>query len=144
MSGSAEREDTLVRYLLGRLPEADRVRLEDRFLNEPELDDQLLQATDDLIHDYLEGDLSADDRSHFESHFLDTEGHRERLEFVQGLVTLSRRDLHVQARRFPVWLAAAAGLALALLGAWFWMQLRPEGPPQQAGLPPTVPEQTSP
>jgi len=46
----------------------------------------LLRAEDELIDDYVRGALSASDRRLFESHFICTEGRRQRLETVKSLV----------------------------------------------------------
>src|SRR5262245_52819999 len=84
-------QEPLVDYLLGRMPDAARVALEIRLFDEGELDDQLLAVTDDLIHDYLSGGLSGEDRSRFESHFLAEPGNRERLAFIKSLVAAVHR-----------------------------------------------------
>jgi len=71
--------------------EGERVALEERLLGDDDLDEELLATTDDLIHAYLSGALSGEDRRRFESYFLDSPDHRERLAFLTDLVSAVER-----------------------------------------------------
>jgi anti-sigma factor RsiW len=87
----AERERKLVQYLLGTLPPGEQVELEDRYMADDDLHEELLAITDDLIHAYLVGKLSPDERRQFETHLLASPRWRERLEFMRVLLAAIRR-----------------------------------------------------
>jgi hypothetical protein len=134
----AEREERLARFLLGALPPEEHAGIEERLFLDDDLDEELRAATDDLIHGYLSGSLSDEDRRRFETHFLASPIHRERMEFVQDLLVAAAR---VSKRRRPpapalaafgarAWLAAAV-VALAAGGAALVFSLWPRQRPGQ-------------
>ena len=81
------RDTELRGYHLGTLPAERQEEIDDHFLADDAVHAELQAAADDLIHAYLAGQLSAGDRARFESHFLRSRGHRERLAFMRTLVT---------------------------------------------------------
>jgi hypothetical protein len=127
-----EKEERLIRYLLGTASPEEEAEIEESLFVEPGLHDELLATTDDLIRAYLVGKLPADDRKRFETHFLASARRRERFEFLKDVLA-TIRDVSGRARpalggvrrgvdwRNP-WLAlaallvVAAGLYVALLG----------------------------
>src|SRR5262245_53494235 len=72
--------DWLTRYLLGELSEREQIALEKDFSAERDRFDELWAAEDDLIDDYLRGNLGESDREQFEKRFLSTSWGRERLQ----------------------------------------------------------------
>jgi hypothetical protein len=135
MSLLQEVDPRLVDYLLGRLPDAERVELEGRLFADAELDEQLVATTDDLIQAYLTGVLSEDDRRRFESHFLAAPDHRERLVVMKHLLATRAPAI---ARPWRAW-ALAALLVLALASLTFLL-LRPAPlGEQRAEVSPPVP-----
>lgn len=84
VSGSRE-EDRLVQYLLGLMSEEEAARLEEVYLVNDELNDELQAAERELIDRYVEGSLSKTERDRFESFFLCSLGRHERLRFAQAL-----------------------------------------------------------
>ncbi len=130
-----EHED-IRRYLLGDVsPEVQRT-VEERLLTEESFLEELSSIEEELIHDYVGGDLSADDRERFERHFLSTEDRRRRLRFALALArytsekglakthagpTLAER-LRAFWRGRPLMLRAAAAVAAVaiLAGAWWF------------------------
>jgi hypothetical protein len=126
MSASIEREQRLVEYLLGGLLPEERVQTEERLFGDDELHEEFEATADDLIHVYLAGTLSRDDRVRFETHFLASPRRRQRLEFVRGLLAAvdrvaanERTGDRLETHR-PVWRpwmlpAAAAIVAAAIL-----------------------------
>jgi anti-sigma factor RsiW len=80
-----EDEGLLRRYLLGGLPEAEREPLEGRLFSEDEFLEHLALVEDDLIDSYVCDELAPGDRERFESHFLASPRHRERVEFARSL-----------------------------------------------------------
>jgi hypothetical protein len=157
---TSERERKLVQYVLGTLAPRQQEELEDEYMADDELHEELLAITDDLIHAYLVGTLPQDQRRQFEAHVLASPQWRERLEFMGVLLAAIRRassrpDVgRPLARRIPgrYWLAWAAalgvGTALAaglLLRGKMLSVPRGSPVPQAATTPqPPVPSQPSP
>src|SRR6266545_3283085 len=86
MSAPFADDDELVQYLLGRMPEQERLELEERLFTDEELDEELLATTDDLIRAYLAGELSEADRARFETHFLASPENREHADLMRDVL----------------------------------------------------------
>src|SRR5262245_42557147 len=67
---SADNDNNIREYLLGRLSEEDREEFARRFFTDEELFDKLEAAEGDLIDDYLSGDLSPGDIEMFRQNFM--------------------------------------------------------------------------
>jgi anti-sigma factor RsiW len=117
MSAVPTQERTLVAYLLGRLPEEEQVELEERYMEEDDLHEELLATADDLIHAYLDDGLSAGDRERFETYFLASPRRRQRLAFVRGLLAALDR-LPAEPAQPPVHAARAARALTRPFGDW--------------------------
>ncbi len=119
------------RYLLGAVDEGEREQVEERFFLDPEYHAELLGAEEDLVGDYLENNLSAQDRSLFRRHYLATP---QKLQSVQLTAALRRycstaetettqlkvlADSNPQSRArpssVPTWRFAYATVAIAAL-----------------------------
>jgi anti-sigma factor RsiW len=157
MRADAERElaedQRLVDYLLGRLDEGARAEIERRLFLEEELNDELLATVDELLHAYLAGVLTADDRARVESELLTSARHRERMDFVRDTAHAAQRlpveDIRdpatlVESRRWPrgsrVLRTCAALLLLVIAGALYKSTSRvamapPLPTPSMAALP---------
>ena len=59
-------------YLLGTLPNPGQRELEERLFTDPDLYQELPIAEDELIDQYVAGELASLERQQFESHFLIT------------------------------------------------------------------------
>jgi hypothetical protein len=70
MREEADNEKLLVRYLLGNLPEEQRLQVEGLFLGDDQQYEQLLALEDELFYDYAQGKLSPGERERFEERFL--------------------------------------------------------------------------
>ena len=68
-------------YLLGTLEADRRVKLEERLLCEPEVYEELLVVEEELIDQYLAGELSGSERQQFEGYFLITAERQKNLRF---------------------------------------------------------------
>lgn len=162
MNPAALDERTLVEYLLGRLPEPDRTHIDERLFTDEALEEELMATADDLIHAYLKGVLSAEDRGHFETHFLAVPRHQQRLAFVRDL-GLAVEQVNLEDGRkttgripgaVPIWeqLWPAAAALVLLLAAMLFVLTRPVGnqrhagtaldPPRSPTLPAVRPEPT--
>jgi len=75
------------RYLLGAVDEGEREQVEERFFSDPEYHAELLGSEEDLVGDYLENNLSVEDRNLFRTHYLATP---QKLQSVQLTAALLR------------------------------------------------------
>jgi hypothetical protein len=136
-------QDEMRQFLLGRLDEARRQRVEGLFLADPKYRQELLMAENDLIEDYLEGALSKVDEEQLRAHFLSTPQQRLKLKVAKSikkyvaveLATHSlpgevavaqtpkgRRNFNVLALRNPfIYLPLAAALLIAVAFGANWL-----------------------
>jgi hypothetical protein len=115
-------------FLLGRLADDVRERLEERFVTDQQTFEELLQAENDLIDDYVARRLSSEDESRFEAVFLPRR--KERVDFARALARYAATEAGLQhvavlgwkntfrqflwsPRRFAIALTAGLFLAVA-------------------------------
>ena len=78
--------DALLReFLLGKVNEEERQQIESLFLTDPQLKERVLGVEQDLIEDYLEGALSADDADRFVSRYAQTPEQRRKLRITKSI-----------------------------------------------------------
>lgn len=76
--GGYDDDRKLRRYLLGQLDDPEQQKLEERLFTDDELFELLSVIEDELIDDYLDDELSADERTRFDAYFLcSPERHRQ-------------------------------------------------------------------
>jgi len=124
------------RYLLGDLDAASAAALEDRYVNDPALLEDVRAAEDALIEAFLEGDLRPAERERFEAHYLASPVHRDRVAIARALRRRATGPAQssTAGASFYGWMAMAAALVLASL----WIVSRGGSPPpQQAAVPET-------
>jgi hypothetical protein len=131
-------EDLIVRYLLGELPEAQQVEIEDSaFQNQQHMQD-ILSVESDLIDEYVRGEIPRHHRERFEKHFLAAPERRRKVEFARALAAVTSESepetvqnvmrLESPAPRNTLWaflaglrpvpaLSFAAALLVAIIGA---------------------------
>jgi type II secretory pathway pseudopilin PulG len=85
---SVDNENLISRYLLGELPEEQQVEIEDRAFSDKDYLATITTVENDLIDEYVRGELSAPDRQRFESRFLASAERRKRVEFAKALRTV--------------------------------------------------------
>src|SRR5215217_811963 len=85
---SVDNEKLISRYLLGELPEEQQVQIEDRAFSDKDYLATITTVENDLIDEYVRGELSAADRQRFESRFLASAERRKRVEFAKALRTV--------------------------------------------------------
>lgn len=124
MAHENQDEGLIRRYLLGQLAEDELQRLEERLMADNEFFNAVLLGEDEMVEEYVQGDLSASDRAGFEASFLSTPEGRQQVAYAKAL------SKHVKDLQRPVWwrrperapylrLAAAAVIVLAIgLGTW--------------------------
>jgi hypothetical protein len=93
-------EGLIVQYLLGRLPEEEKLRLEDRLLCEPQLLEQVEAIEAQLIRDALAGKLSEDQQTGFDEYFLSFPDLRRQHEDTKVLLELASTRQVTAAKRF--------------------------------------------
>jgi hypothetical protein len=67
------------------LPENETARLEEQYFADPALGDDIAAIEDDLLDDYVRGELSAEERQWFEEHYLASAAHRQRAAMAVAL-----------------------------------------------------------
>jgi tetratricopeptide (TPR) repeat protein len=119
MGLSPEDDSRLRRFLMGALDEDDERAVGERMLTDDEYVERASELETELIEDYLDGNLSPDDRNRFETHFLVSPGHKRKLVIARAMRSYANApavaaDLALK-RYWKVATAVAALLILATL-----------------------------
>src|SRR5262245_43531610 len=85
MKDESDNEKLLTRYLLGNLPEEQRLQIEGEFLSDDQRYERLLALENELFYDYAQNKLSPVDREQFEKRFLSSERNRKRAMIASAL-----------------------------------------------------------
>jgi hypothetical protein len=98
-------ENQIAQFLLGQLSEEDRLKVEERIFKENGFYEQVLAIQEELSDSYVRNDLSAKQRSQFESHFLRSPRRRERVEFASALKRAldKQQSVEVPAQSGSTW-----------------------------------------
>lgn len=135
MNGPSRDEESLRRFLLGKVDEADRERIESRFLIDPQLKEQLLAAEQSLIDDYLEERLTEDQRESFLLQYGASYSQRRKLRIAESIKEYAEaqpvtapidampdvirgRWFRFEVRRKLVWRVAAILIVALILAVW--------------------------
>jgi len=127
------------RYFLGGLPQEERARIEDQYLTDADVFEEMLATENDLIDAYVRGELSENERMKFEAAYLRSPQRREKVEFARTLSqvsALARQPVQVQEislrkkmwaafsvqRAIRQWALAAAVVVIAMSAAWLMVQ----------------------
>jgi hypothetical protein len=81
----AQEQATVKIYQLGQLPQNESELLEERLLSDNTFYEQLSVVEDELIEQYLDDSLSAEEKAKFETHFLVPKERQEKLRFARLL-----------------------------------------------------------
>ncbi len=123
-AGGVERE-LHRRYLLGPMTEEEMTQVEERYFSDPDLFARLEAVEEDLVDDYVRGNLSGAERGRFEQSYLNSPQRQEKVRFArllqQYLAEQEARAPEVAKRaRAPMWLPMrfplAAAAAIVLVG----------------------------
>jgi Sec-independent protein translocase protein TatA len=124
---SKRQENQARRYLLGQLPAAEQEALETQFFTEPERLEEIWAVENQLVDEYVRGQLDRTERAQFEQHYLDSQPHRDRVALARQLLkTIDRAKTQASQTtqsatlwaNFWAWLRGpqlAWGMALVLL-----------------------------
>lgn len=113
---------TLRTFLLGQVTEAELDAMRNRLITDDALLDSLDLAEDDLIEEYVRGEMPEADREPFHRHFLTTESRKQRLQVIEGVYRLRRAPVVEMRRPAYVWMPAASIAASVIIasGAAFY------------------------
>ncbi|MGH9754502.1 MAG: hypothetical protein ACREA2_17115 [Blastocatellia bacterium] len=78
-------DQTIIRYLLNELSEEDQALFEEAYLSDGSLFEQVQALEEELIEDYVKGDLSGHERLRFERHYLASDQRRARIQSAREL-----------------------------------------------------------
>jgi hypothetical protein len=122
----SQEQESIMQYLLGQAGPAESSSFEERLITEKGFYDELTIAEDELIDQYLDGDLTGVEREQFESHFLSSPERRQKVRFGNALFQVADRnadaDVRVPVHLFqPRAIVPYAVLALlVIVGIGFW------------------------
>lgn|GEM_PF-948714 len=85
--------EQLIQYLLGTLPQAETELFDELSFSDDDFVEQLESVENDLIDDYLHGELTAPERNLFQSNFPTTPRRQEAVRFAQTLQVLAERKV---------------------------------------------------
>lgn len=152
------------RFLLGEMSAIEREKLEEDFITNEHLFDELCVVEDELIESYVRGTLSPAEKLKFEASFLTTPKRRERIAFAREMfdklpaaavskisetvnTPVSVWDSIAAFFRTPVFaFSALAAILLLVFGGWFLLRNPNRAPEivQEIKPTPTVAPQNSP
>jgi hypothetical protein len=127
-------ETRMRRYLLGELPEEERLPFENLYLADAGIFEHLLAVENELIDGYVRGELDETESRRFEAEYLPSPPRRERVEFARALsqaAAIENEAAHAGSawksllaafsvrQGVPRW--ALAGAVAALLAACAWL-----------------------
>ncbi|MFZ1700203.1 MAG: hypothetical protein WBO10_10110 [Pyrinomonadaceae bacterium] len=81
-----QNEKLIRRFFFGEMSEEERFDLEERFIRDTDLFDEIKVVEDELTEKYVRGWMDAAERSKFETHFLSTVARRQRVELSRQLL----------------------------------------------------------
>ncbi|PYS71160.1 MAG: hypothetical protein DMF69_11270 [Acidobacteria bacterium] len=85
-------EQNIRLYLLGELPEPEQVEIEDLAFADQRVLEQIQAVEQDLIDDYVSGDIPEDKRQSFQTHFLASAERRKKFAFAKALATVVKEN----------------------------------------------------
>ncbi|MBI3649976.1 MAG: hypothetical protein HY231_02880 [Acidobacteria bacterium] len=92
MNDTLYNEESLRRYLLGQMDEAEQTRNEEKYFADPDYFALLQIVEGELIDAYVCGQLSAAERQNFESLFLQSPDRRQRVELIRAVKLLVAQE----------------------------------------------------
>jgi hypothetical protein len=92
-------DDGLIRrYLLSQLAEDEREQLEERMMADNSFFDAVVLAEDEMVEEYVQGELSASERAGFEASFLSTPEGRQQVTYAKALRKYLSPTLNAEER----------------------------------------------
>jgi hypothetical protein len=84
-----EKDELLRRYLLDEMSDEERQTMEEKFLTDDSLFDELNALEDELYYDYKQGNLSANEKIAFEKKFFSTPEDIEKADFAETFLQIT-------------------------------------------------------
>lgn len=126
------RDALMRRFLLDEVTPAEREQIEEQFLADPEVHEQLRALEDDLLLSHLQGRLPDDQRRQLDARLLASPDLRRRYDAIRlidaAIVSLPMPGRSSRASAI-VWLAMAAMLAVVIVGIWMLREVARSSPP---------------
>lgn len=85
MKLNTQQHQSIREYQLGQAAPEDSAHIEERLMTDDDFYQELLIVEDELVDQYLAGQLTASEKGSFETHFLATPERREKLRFARNL-----------------------------------------------------------
>jgi hypothetical protein len=161
MKREGHNEERLVQYLMGQLRPEEQAALEEQYLADPDLHEELRATERDLIDQYVHGELS--NRDQFERYFLASPRRRQKVEFARALmesagrsqtVTVPTRSIAMRESRWSpildfigrprVWIPVMAAVVIVVALLLIVSRQNPARPEPNAQNPAQPPTQVSP
>ena len=98
MSTSRDEQDPIRLYLLGTFDDRGKDEFERRLFANDEFLEEVMAAEDQLIDEFLTGDLTPDEAAMFEKNFMVTEERRQKLRLGKTLRTYAKRASEVSPK----------------------------------------------
>jgi hypothetical protein len=123
------RDDEIIRYLLGELPEDEAERLDEQSVVDDEFAERLRVVEDDLVDAYASGRLAGERVKRFEAFYLASPHRRDKAAFARRFLSAIDDDARVREQRMPAvrpapasrwagrWAMAAAAVLCLAVGA---------------------------
>ena len=92
-------DDLMTRYLLGDISDEERVRLEEHYFVDDGVFEQLSAFEDELIDDYVRGELAEPRRKQFELYFLNSAERRREARVCEILLSVPVELAHRHCTR---------------------------------------------
>ena len=117
--------EDLRQWLLGLMPDQESRALEERLLTDSEFYEELFIVEEELIDDYIAGQLSAGERSAFESYFMNSPERQEQFRIANALRVYIDDAKEVESseeerRRWP-FAAMSLAAAAVVIAALVWL-----------------------
>ena len=96
--------DTLLRqYLLGKVDDDERERIEKLFITDSQARDRVLAARQDLIEDYLEDSLTSEEQELFLLHYAQTPEQRRKLRITKSIKDWALAEVQAAPGSSSIW-----------------------------------------
>ena len=116
-------EAVIRQYLLGETSEEEAQAVERAYFAKEETLDEVGAVESDLLEDYLAGRLTGASRARFQTHYLRTAEHRQRLAMARALRAEAQAPQRMRKVLYFFPLAAAAILVLTVLAVIWALRL---------------------